>query len=165
MIQNKLWISLIIINDCVEPISYLLCTKLPFFCNTKFRLQNKNKTCSVAFVLHPQGTNTSSLFLYKDVFSLITAGSEIYFFVEATSTNGAVGTSEMKASLNQPPTPGTCAITPTSISVFQTITITCSNWTDDHGIDQYEFYGMKDYFPFYYHANKCNEMKICNAMK
>ncbi|XP_072050167.1 polycystin family receptor for egg jelly-like [Amphiura filiformis] len=86
------------------------------------------------------GISTSSMFLGRDVFSLIPEGSEIYFIVEATDTNGDVGVSQMKATLNPPPVPGDCTITPNNIAVFETITIQCSDWTDDDGIVQYEFY-------------------------
>ena len=82
------------------------------------------------------------MFLHKDLFQVLTRyGEEIIFTVEITDGNGEIGKSKMAAKINSAPTGGSCSVTPTRLVVFETVSITCNNWTDDNNIVDYTFYG------------------------
>jgi len=60
-----------------------------------------------------------------------------------TSINGvATGVGAVRFTINSPPQNGTCTIDQTNGTTMTLFQITCSNWVDSDGIQDYSFYGM-----------------------
>jgi hypothetical protein len=79
-------------------------------------------------------TATSSLFLRHPNID--------FWRFQVTYTFASIKTSSaIHFQVNQPPSNGTCSITPRNGTVNTLFTIVCSDWTDEDGIKDYAFYG------------------------
>ncbi len=60
-----------------------------------------------------------------------------------TTTNGvATGVGAVQFTVNSPPANGTCTTDQTNGTTTTLFQLTCSNWIDSDGIQDYSFYGM-----------------------
>lgn len=78
----------------------------------------------------------------KELFDLNPDVTQYQVSISATTSAGDSGTAFTNLILNKPPSGGTCSITPKVGTVLQTqkFDITCSGWTDDDGIAEYQMY-------------------------
>ncbi len=98
-----------------------------------------------SFVLFFSGRNTKNLTAVSQLFS--NNPSIQYWKFEAsytvTTTDGiATGVGAVRFTINSPPANGTCTTNQTNGTTITLFQITCSNWMDSDGIQDYSFYGM-----------------------
>ncbi|XP_071129607.1 polycystin family receptor for egg jelly-like isoform X3 [Mytilus edulis] len=91
---------------------------------------------------HSDGINSMNIAIRKELFSLNPDVTQYQVSISATTSAGDSGTAFTNLILNKPPSGGTCSITPKVGTVLQTqkFDITCSGWTDEDGIAEYQMY-------------------------
>ena len=47
--------------------------------------------------------------------------------------------------VNKPPTGGSCTISPTTAQVGDQLTVLCTGWQDELGVDEYNIFGKNHY--------------------
>jgi hypothetical protein len=94
----------------------------------------------LSFVLGTKTTNftsTNQLFLANPQINLWKF-EVVYTFVAETSS------SALNFVINQPPQNGSCSINPLNGTTSTLFTISCPNWFDQDGIEDYSLYGTKN---------------------
>jgi len=91
------------------------------------------------------GTNTSNFTAVNELFlanpQIVYWRFEVvYSFISKTSS------SALNFIINQPPQNGSCSINPLNGTTSTLFTITCSNWFDENGIEDYSIYSMSHFF-------------------
>ena len=90
------------------------------------------------------GMHTSNLTSATDLF-LQNSRTEYWSFEAVYSFVSGIASSAINFRINQPPRNGSCSINPLNGTTSTLFTISCWNWFDEHGIQDYSLYGM--YFP------------------
>jgi hypothetical protein len=57
-----------------------------------------------------------------------------------------ISSSALNFVVNQPPQNGSCSISPLNGTTSTLFSISCPDWFDQDGIEDYSLYGTKDYF-------------------
>lgn len=92
------------------------------------------------FFMSSLGTNTSNFTARNDVF--LAHRHVIYWRFEVVySFASESSSSALNFIVNQPPQNGSCSINPTHGTTTTVFTISCPNWIDQDGIQDYAFYG------------------------
>jgi hypothetical protein len=80
--------------------------------------------------------------IFPTVFDLFPQYSRWQVRLHATLADGTEGASYTTLVSNSPPTGGTCSISPLAGDAVNTLfDITCTGWTDDDGVDEYQILG------------------------
>ncbi|CAF1035223.1 unnamed protein product [Adineta ricciae] len=85
------------------------------------------------------GSNTSNFTATNNLFLAYTS-IQFWRFEVAYSFPQQIGLSAMNFKVNTPPQNGSCTISPINGTTSTLFTITCSQWIDDDGIQDYSFY-------------------------
>ena len=85
------------------------------------------------------GSNTSNLTCENDLF-VDNPSIEYWRFEVVYSFPTETSSSALNFIINQPPENGSCSITPLNGTITTLFTISCSNWEDQNGIEDYLFY-------------------------
>ncbi|XP_022109894.1 polycystic kidney disease protein 1-like 2 [Acanthaster planci] len=93
---------------------------------------------------HATGVLTDSLYINKDVFTILPDVYTYLFTLYVTNKLGQSGKAHTRVVLNKPPEGGVCTITPSEVTVGNMVDIVCSDWEDEHGIANYEFFVQAD---------------------
>lgn len=107
----------------------------------------KNQYLFALFViifLYNSGRNTMNLTVANRLFSSYPSIQYWKFEVSytVTTTYGtATGLGAIRFSINSPPENGTCSIDQTNGTTITVFKLSCSNWIDSDGVQDYLFYG------------------------
>ncbi len=93
----------------------------------------------------PLGSNTSNFTSTDDLF-LSNPSINYWRFEVVYSFSTDKSSSALNFVINQPPQNGSCSISPLNGTTSTLFTISCSNWQDEDGIQDYSFYSMRNYF-------------------
>ena len=86
------------------------------------------------------GTNTSNFTAINQLF-LGNPQISYWRFEVVYSFVAEISTSALNFVINQPPQNGSCSISPLNGTTSTLFTISCLNWFDEDGIQDYSFYG------------------------
>jgi hypothetical protein len=76
--------------------------------------------------------------------SLYKKGEDKYRAEASLTYNGVTGYAEMNLTVNRPPKPGTCTVTPSSgVFISTKFKVSGKGWSDDSKIFAYEVYGKQ----------------------
>ncbi|UJR08983.1 hypothetical protein I4U23_013233 [Adineta vaga] len=131
-------------------------------------VNNCSKADSISWNIYQGSVNVSSNVTQWSLFNQMNIYRDIWFF--GMNTNNFTATSQLflthpsitywrfevvywfgnrsSASalnfiMNQPPSNGSCSISPSNGTISTLFTISCSNWFDEDGIKDYSFYGWR----------------------
>jgi REJ domain-containing protein len=91
------------------------------------------------------GSNTTNFTSLNNLF-LSNPFISYWRFEVVYSFSSETSSSALNFIINQPPQNGSCSISPQNGTTSTLFTISCSNWEDQDGIQEYSFYSM---FHFY----------------
>ena len=94
--------------------------------------------------MHYLGTNTSNFTAKNDLF-LAHRHVTYWRFEVIYSFPSESSSSALNFIVNQPPQNGSCSISPTNGTTTTLFTISCPNWIDQDGINDYSFYGITSF--------------------
>ena len=86
------------------------------------------------------GTNTTNLTALKTLFQDHSGIIYWRFEVIYTFSSSVISSSALNFIMNQPPRNGSCSINPVNGTTNTLFTISCSNWFDDDGIEDYSVF-------------------------
>ncbi|XP_070581220.1 polycystin family receptor for egg jelly-like isoform X2 [Ptychodera flava] len=89
------------------------------------------------------GDRTPYLHIKRDLFERNPTWTRYSMTLTGTRPSGISGSSYLTIYLNQPPSGGTCSVTPTSGVVSTDLfSVQCNDWIDEDGIKNYQFYSV-----------------------
>ncbi|XP_071961517.1 polycystin-1-like [Antedon mediterranea] len=151
-----------VIGECVQP------------CNItsyKWKLRPGNETGYFEvswddYDSKPTGIQTSTLYISRElVEQSLPVVTRYEIELVATDSDGVDGVAAIRIGINIPPDDGTCTCeSPTTLTVGESVNITCDNWYDADGIGEYKVYtknslSTTDSFLFTQETGKLNHLK------